>query len=275
MCAPALSCFSPDLIVRNGKIPEQNQTIFEIEWKNIVAKRCAYRFLAPSEDRDIPLFEEVVQDFSWTSGRSMVAKRQQIKSLHAALAERFPLDSILEISTKSPNQIGVLLSAFNLRLPGAHGGIPLESAYQAAKVFRISGSDAVLHLKHLELEGPHEAKRAAAEFRREDLLHFRYEGEVWPAHVHSLFYDYLFWIGVNASESLLAKLSTYECFTDIEFNKTKSGFQAGKSFNTQARSAAIARRIAEEHPFAATKQATFEWFYTSSQIESISPSVLF
>jgi type I restriction enzyme M protein len=268
-------CFERDQTVPSGKIPGATRTTFEIAWKNTVAKRCAYKYVPASKQEHRPLFEEIVQEFHWTSGRSMAAKRKQIQSLHAALEQRFPRAPILEISTKSPNPPGVALSAFNLRLPREHGGTLLESAYQAAKVFQRQGSDGLNRLKHLEAVAPQEAKHAALEFRREDLLHFEYEGETWPAHVESLFYDYLFWLSLSASPALLGKITAYEIFTDIEFNKIKPGFQAGKSFNTQARSAAIAKRIVTERPFSSRTKSAFDWFYALSSKEREPEETLF
>ena len=78
-------------------------------------------------------------DFKWFPGYALVQKRKSIDSLHQN-AESENIDKILEVSSKSENALGVWLSAFNLKVHANKiGKIPLECAYQGAKVFEFGG----------------------------------------------------------------------------------------------------------------------------------------
>lgn len=55
-------------------------------------------------------------DFQYFSGFSVTQKQKSILSLHNNFLEKYPQRKILEISTKSNNDLGVKLSAFNLMI---------------------------------------------------------------------------------------------------------------------------------------------------------------
>ncbi|WP_048965387.1 DarT1-associated NADAR antitoxin family protein, partial [Escherichia coli] len=54
-------------------------------------------------------------DFPWAPGMSKTQKQKSIRALHAAANEQ-GVNSLLEISSKSEDELGVKLSAFNLRI---------------------------------------------------------------------------------------------------------------------------------------------------------------
>ncbi|EQA0399667.1 hypothetical protein AWE03_004171, partial [Escherichia coli] len=79
-------------------------------------------------------------DFPWAPGMSKTQKQKSIKALHAAANEQ-GLNSLLEISSKSEDEVGVKLSAFNLIIKTQKlcKEFTVESAFQASKVFERGG----------------------------------------------------------------------------------------------------------------------------------------
>lgn len=53
--------------------------------------------------------------FTWNGGFAVSQKQKNIVALHAAYHKRFPKSIILEISSKSLQEVGIKLSAFNLK----------------------------------------------------------------------------------------------------------------------------------------------------------------
>ena len=71
-----------------------------------------------------------------------------------------------------------------------------------------------------------------------ELQEFEFEEIRWPLNGNPNFYDYLYIMGLAnkpGSENLLK----YDGFTDIAFNQNRTKKSTKKSFNCQARSAAI------------------------------------
>lgn len=67
-------------------------------------------------------------------------KKRSIRSLHQAFLEGNPNRKVLEISSRSEEELGVSLSAFHLMLHTAEGKeYTVESAFQAGKVFENGG----------------------------------------------------------------------------------------------------------------------------------------
>src|SRR5438309_9713055 len=86
-----------------------------------------------------PNVEEVYLEFHWHPGFAKVQAQKSIASLHQAATAK-GLAPVLEISTKSPDSLGVSLSAFNLALRTPQGQpISVESAFQGSKVFERGG----------------------------------------------------------------------------------------------------------------------------------------
>jgi len=173
------------------------------------------------------LVREVLIDFAWNPGFAPVQKKKNIAALHAsAAAKGFP--SLLEVSTKSEEALGVRLSAFNLKVLLNDGrSIPLESAYQGSKVFERAGP--FIDLYNLP---PREAKRDERLQSSGYLKGFRFEGVDWGLEPKTAFYDWLYIFALKEHADYLKKLFAYDGFTDIEFNPEKS-------LNCQARSCAI------------------------------------
>jgi type I restriction enzyme M protein len=148
--------------------------------------------------------------------------------LHKTAKEQFIHLNILEISVKSEQALGVQLSAFNLKVEFKCGQkLPLENIFHASKVFENGGPNNEL------LSIPtHLVKRDKRLLESGKLIVFFSKGKLWPLIPKSIFYDWLYLNTLSLQEALLAEVSHYNAFTDIEFNPQKS-------INCQARSAAL------------------------------------
>lgn len=78
-------------------------------------------------------------DFQWFGGFALSQKRKCIASLHHSYLALHLGQRILEISSKSENELGVKLSAFNLTAETPMGEFSVEKIYQAGKVFQNGG----------------------------------------------------------------------------------------------------------------------------------------
>lgn len=161
-------------------------------------------------------------DFTYVSGLAFSQKVKCAASLQNEIKRKYPASHPLEVSTKSTDEIGKSLSAFNLKSDGCY----VESIFQSSKVF-----EGGVQFEQLLNKDPREAKKAIKEYGHHPLVAFRYKGKEYPLVPRSAFYD---WIYINAlSKSEYADLlSKYDVFTDIEFNDQKS-------LNCQARAVAI------------------------------------
>ncbi len=167
-------------------------------------------------------------EFKWMAGLSVTQKKRSIANMHRAIQS-----SSLEVSTKSEEELGIKLSAFNLRL----NGIPVENVFQASKVFENGGP----YLDLLNVS-PKDAKRDERLHNSGRLIAFKYNGDTWELFPKTAFYDFIYLSAVAEQFTLeeLNKILEYEFFTDIEFNHRKS-------INTQARTVALLKSILLEH----------------------------
>lgn len=161
-------------------------------------------------------------------------KQKSIASLHDAARKRLNVRSILEISSKSAEPLGVRLSAFNLTLPLDCKRVSVEVAFQAGKRFEKGGPFLDL------LDGTsREAKQDPRLKESGRLVEFIFSGESWPLEPQTAFYDWIYLQALADDPDLTARLRTCEAFTDIEFNPAKS-------INCQARSAALYVSLSRE-----------------------------
>ena len=176
---------------------------------------------------------KVVSDmysFEWFSGFAVSQKQKSIKSLHNAIIKTDVNAKPLEISTKSMENIGTKLSAFNLKI----NNYALENIFQSSKVFEKGGP-------YLDLLDrlPKEAKRDERLRNSGILKAFRYQNEEFPLIPQTVFYDFIYITAIKESFTI-DEILNYNYFTDIEFNPAKS-------INTQALAAALLRLIVEEY----------------------------
>ena len=168
-------------------------------------------------------------EFTWNSGLSVAQKRRNVIALHESFHESFPEKKVLEISSKSMQEGGVELSAFNLHkfVPSLGKSVPVEVIYHAGKVFRNGGPYTDL------LNGTsREAKKDGRLQNSGALIGFRFEGQDFPLRPQTIFYDYLYLNALLENEKLAKIVLQYDAFTDIEFNPEKS-------ISCQANSAAL------------------------------------
>jgi len=169
------------------------------------------------------VYDEIDITYKFYSGFAFSQKQKSIVSLHNSIKTKFPNEKILEVSTKSFDEIGKKLSAFNLKLDGK----PLECVFQSSKVFYKEGQ-----FEFLINKSPIEAKHFIRDNCKSPLKEFRYNGMSFPIYPKSMFYDYIYIKSLINIPTLSKELIKYNIFTDIEFNSKKS-------INCQARSCAI------------------------------------
>lgn len=161
-------------------------------------------------------------DIIWHGGFSVSQKQKNIAELHKLISDDFnvPLDTILEVSTKSNCTIGKELSSFNLKININGTLCYLESIYQSSKVFSdLFGETQYEYLLFLD---SHEAKKTLAQQDHSKLVKFRFLGKDFSLKPEYLFYDWLYINAVNQIPYIYEKLKKYNYFTDIEFNPEKS-----------------------------------------------------
>jgi len=168
-------------------------------------------------------------EFNWNAGLSVSQKQKNVIALHEAFTARFPEKKVLEISSKSMQEGGVELSAFNLKkfVPSLGKSVPVEVIYHAGKVFKNGGP-----YTDLLLGTSREAKKDERLRNSGAIVGFRFEGKDFPTVPQTIFYDYLYVNALLENEELAKIVLQYDGFTDIEFNPNKS-------ISCQAKAAAL------------------------------------
>jgi len=176
---------------------------------------------------------EVDIEFIWFAGMSKSQKQKSIISLHEVSLERkeeLKFKNILEISSKSKIELGVKLSAFNLKFnrPGiASKNISVECIFQGSKVFQDGGPFTEIYsMSSLE------AKKYIKLTTSGKLIYFKRKNEIWELEPKTLFYDWIYLNTLRSNKKLAKMILDYDAFSDIEFNPKKS-------INCQAASVAL------------------------------------
>ncbi|UTY57005.1 hypothetical protein [Massilia sp. erpn] len=189
------------------------------------------------------LVSTVLVDFEWFPGMALSQAQKSIDSLHVAASERLGVKAMLEISSKSKQDLGVKLSAFNLMIKTVkqERKFSVECAYQASKVFERGGPFTDL-LGKTSLE----AKRDPRLNQYGRMTEFRFFGQSWPLEPRTAFYDWLYMNALYKHPTFADEVLTYDAFTDIAFNPERS-------INCQAYAAALysslVRRSILDKPF--------------------------
>jgi len=191
--------------------------------------KMASRAYYTSDPTLFSIVREEIADFEYFNGFSISQKQKSIQSLHRSIQLSHPDKNILEISSKSPNPLGVKLSAFNLSLydQSLQRQVPVENIFQSSKVFENGGP-----YRDLLLVSSREAKQDPRIRDSGYLLKFNYNDIDWDLIPRTAFYDWLYIQALNSNKELSEQILNYDIFTDIEFN-------AKRSINCQARSAAM------------------------------------
>ena len=169
------------------------------------------------------VFEEKIITFTYIKGMAFSQKQKNVLSFHQSIQQQYPNHKILEISTKSNNDLGVKLSAFNLKLDNSY----VESVFQSSKVFEDGTQYEFLKTYH-----PKEAKQYLSDNKKGSLKCFKYGNVEFPLTPPSMFYDYIYINALTQIPDISNKIKDYDIFTDIEFNEKKQ-------INCQARACAI------------------------------------
>jgi hypothetical protein len=157
-----------------------------------------------------------------------VQAQKSIMSLHKNAIRQIGVGKVLEISSKSLDELGIALSAFNLTISTPKGRkYSLECAYQSAKVFERGGP--FLDLRDMRSI---DAKRDPRLLQHGRLIKFRIYGSDWDLHPRTAFYDWLYINALHKHSDLAEKVLTHQAFSDIAFNPERS-------INCQAYAAAL------------------------------------
>lgn len=178
---------------------------------------------------DKPFYNEVEVEFVWNKGLNINQRRKNVVAVHEAYNCAFPEKKVLEISSKSLQPEGLLLSAFKLQkyIVTLDKYLAVENIYQGGKIFENGGP----FLDIYDCTAI-QAKKDARLHSTGNVIGFYYEGKTYSAKFYDSFYN---WIYINAlieNPELSYPLLNYEGFTDIAYNP-KTGTSC------QARSAAI------------------------------------
>ncbi len=168
-------------------------------------------------------------EFQWFPGMAVSQKQKSVDSLHAAACKLPGISKVLEVSSKSREELGVALSAFNLSFTTVKHNrtLSVECAYQGSKVFEQGGP-------FVDIFGmtSREAKKDERLRSSGRLTGFRFFGTDWGLEPQTAFYDWLYINALKKQPSMTEQLLEYSAFTDIEFNPERS-------INCQAYSVAL------------------------------------
>lgn len=170
-------------------------------------------------------------NFTFHSGFHITQKQRSIDELHKSILNDFPNAKILEISSKSKQDLGVQLSAFNLKYTIGDKSFSVENIFQSSKVLNTGGPyPDILNMS------PKDAKRdprIKVDLKNGiNLQYFLFDGIKWELNPKTAFYDWIYIKALCMNDYFNREIIKYDCFTDIEFNPKKS-------INCQARSAAL------------------------------------
>ncbi|MBL3554053.1 DarT1-associated NADAR antitoxin family protein [Rhodovulum sulfidophilum] len=154
-------------------------------------------------------------DFTWAPGFAEVQKKKNISALHEA-ARKHGIEKILEISSKSENELGRRLSAFSLKVRVGECCYPLESVYQGSKVFEDAGP-----FPDIFEMPPRDAKRFIREKKAGNLVAFELEQKRFPLSPKNAFYDWLYIRALSDHAGWIKRNVDYDAYADIEFNPAK------------------------------------------------------
>ena len=204
-----------------------------------MAKR---RIFFPTDHDSPELFHEEFVEFEWIPGLAISQGRKSVISLHNAAKDNLGISKILEISTRSNSVLGLKLSAFNLAKLIGDEKYSVESIYQSSKVFELGGPFTdLINVSSLEAKTDRRLKDSGK------LVGHKFEDEIWPLSSNPNFYDFIY-ISAVLEFHERQEILGYEAFTDIAYSQITLNDKPGRSFNCQARSAAIYVSLANRFP---------------------------
>ena len=167
-------------------------------------------------------------EFQWFPGYAISQKQKSIRSLHDSAYQKYNLNNILEISSKSELELGVKLSAFNIKIRHQDFGfIPLECAFQGSKVFQKVGQ-----VKDFYKMDPYKIKKDSRLKESGPIIGFNFNNVDFDNKPITFFYNWIYINAVYQNQRLSQDLLKFDAFTDIEFNPKRS-------INCQAKACAL------------------------------------
>jgi len=151
-------------------------------------------------------------EFHWFPGLSLAQKQRSIAALHAAAREA-GYTPLLEISSKSPDSLGVAYGGFALHYCQNGMDMPIEAAAEGSKIFANGGPYLDIYADNAV-----EAHRDARLKNSGPIIGYEFMGKRLPAEPEDWFYDWLYIQSAHDRASTSAKLAKYQGFTDIEKN---------------------------------------------------------
>ena len=161
-----------------------------------------------------PYYQVKEVTYECARGLALVNKRKNITRIHQNYLQSNAERKVLEVSSKSMQETGIRLSAFNLKDENGH---TVECVFQSSKKFENGGP-----YTELKEKTSIEAKKDERLKSSGKLIAFIHEGVEYPLEPKTAFYD---WIYINAllkNKDLCEELKEYDAFTDVEFNFKKS-----------------------------------------------------
>ena len=212
----------------------------------------------PQFKKDLLVKTEMVE-FTYHSGFAVVQKQKSIDELHNASQEKFGFGKVLEVSSKSKQDLGVALSAFNLMIidKAKKETYSVECAFQSSKVFENGGPYTdLLHATSRQAKKDERLRNSGR------LIGFEFFNTKWQLNPLTAFYDWLYVNTLNQNTQFHDELMQYQAFTDIEFNPKKS-------INCQAYSIAMFVALAKRDLLEDIRNPeTFLSFYEEFQISN-------
>ena len=178
-----------------------------------MAKRLVFEVTS-----DEKLFARREVSFQWYGGFALSQSRKNIDGLHKNFLARYPDKRILEISSRSEDELGVKLSAFNLMIHRSEKVFSVEAAFQSSKVFEHGGPFVdLLDMSSIKAKKDPRLKTSG------NIIGFNFEGKNFPNIPLTFFYNWLYITTLTANKILADELLArgFDAFTDIAFNPDK------------------------------------------------------
>ena len=194
--------------------------------------------------------------FEFFGGFAISQKRKTISSFHNSIKKDGIYD-ILEVSRRNEDELGLKLSAFNLKITINYESYPVECIYQSSKVFGD------LQFKECLLMAPGDAKRYIKNKVIDNSLNlteFKFKDVKFPLNPKSFYYDYLYILALFQNVEIAKKIINYDCFTDIEFNHKKQ-------YASQARACAIYKYLYMNDKLQEFISNPFEFYYLYDNLQ--------
>ena len=171
-----------------------------------------------------PLPQQIDIDFLWIRGQAHSRRVLCADELAHAIRSKFPEGRHLEVSTYSRTDLGLRLSAMNVRFrSGCYADRTVESVYQSSKVFANGGP----YLDIIDDGYVGNPKRDPRLQNSGDLEGFHINSTTIALSDAERLYDAIYITALRQNPKLFTTCMSYNIFTDIAYNpKTMHSTQA-------------------------------------------------